>query len=68
MTSVVVIMIGRVVSHTTNQPGGRVHGQVKLATMSSNASPEIKVEPQVRLSILILSKTYSTSAIYLADS
>jgi hypothetical protein len=29
-------------SHSTNQPGRRVHGQVKLATMSSKVSPENK--------------------------
>jgi hypothetical protein len=29
-------------SHSTDQPGGRVYGQVKLATMSSNVSPENK--------------------------
>jgi hypothetical protein len=27
-------------SHSTNQPGGRVHGQVKLATISSKFLPE----------------------------
>ena len=52
-----------VVSHSTDQPGGRVHGQVKLAIMSSKVSPENKVEPQARLSILILSKTYPTMGI-----
>jgi hypothetical protein len=29
-------------SHSTDQPGGRVHGQVKLATVSSNVSPKNK--------------------------
>ena len=52
-----------VVSHSTDQPGGKVHGQVKLAIWSSNISPENKVEPQVRLSILILSKPYPTMGI-----
>ena len=47
-------------SHSTDQPGGKVHDQVKLAIWSSNVSPENKVEPQVRLSILILSKAYPT--------
>ena len=46
-------------SQSTDQPGGKVHGQVKLAIWSSNASPENKVEPQ-GLSILILSKAYPT--------
>jgi hypothetical protein len=54
------------VFHSTDQPGGRVHGQVKLVTMSSKVSHENK--PQSRLSILILSKAYPTSGIYLADS
>jgi hypothetical protein len=30
------------VSHSTDQPEGRVHGQVKLATMSSKVSPKNK--------------------------
>ena len=38
-------------------------GQVKLAIMSSKVSPENKVEPQARLSILILSKAYPTMGI-----
>ena len=50
-------------SHSTDQPGGKVHCQVKLAIWSSNVSPENKVEPQVRLSILILSKAYPTMGI-----
>jgi hypothetical protein len=29
-------------SHSTDQPGGRVHGQGKLATISSKVSPENK--------------------------
>ena len=49
-----------VVSHSTDQPGGKTHGQVKLAIWSSNVSPENKVEPQASLSILILSKAYPT--------
>ena len=52
-----------VVSHSTDQPGGKIHGQVKLAIWSSNESPENKVEPQARLSILILSKAYPTMGI-----
>ena len=32
-----------VVSHSTDQPGGKVHGQVKLAIMSSKVSPETKL-------------------------
>jgi hypothetical protein len=52
-------------SYSTDQPGGRVHGQVKLATISSKVSPENK--PQARLSIPILTKAYLTSGIYLAD-
>ena len=52
-----------VVSHSTDQPGGKTHGQVKLATLSSNESPENKIEPQARLSILILSKAYPTKGI-----
>ena len=47
-------------SHSTDQPGGRAHGQVKLAIMSSKVSPETKFEPQARLSMLILSKAYPT--------
>ena len=50
-------------SHSTDQPGGKVHGQVKLAIWSSNVSPENKVEPQARLSILILNKTYPNMGI-----
>ena len=50
-------------SHSTDQPGGKVHDQVKLAIGSSNVSPENKVESQVRLSILILSKIYPTIGI-----
>ena len=53
-------------SHSTDQPGGRVQGQVKLAIISSKVSPEN--EPQARLSILILSKTYPSSGIYSTDS
>jgi hypothetical protein len=34
-------------SHSTDQPGGRVHGQVKLATMSSKVSPENKAISKV---------------------
>jgi hypothetical protein len=30
------------VSHSIDQPEGRVHGQVKLATMFSKVSPESK--------------------------
>jgi hypothetical protein len=30
------------VSHSTDQPEGSVHGQIKLATMSSKISPENK--------------------------
>ena len=52
-----------VISHSTDQPGSKVHGQVKLAIWSSNISPENKVEPQARLSILILSKAYPTKGI-----
>ena len=40
-----------------------MRGQVKLAIMSSKVSPENKVEPQARLSILILSKAYPTMGI-----
>jgi len=29
-------------SHSTDQPGGRVQGQVKLAIISSKVSPETK--------------------------
>jgi hypothetical protein len=29
-------------SHSTDQPGGRVHGQVKLAIITSKVSPENK--------------------------
>jgi len=50
-------------SHSTDQLEGRVHGQVRPATISSKVSPENKVEPQIRLSILILSKTYPTMGI-----
>jgi hypothetical protein len=42
MTSFIVIIIGRGLSHSTDQPEGRVHGQVKLATISSKVSPENK--------------------------
>ena len=52
-----------VVSHSTDQPGGKTHSQVKLATLSSNKSPENKIEPQARLSILILSKAYPIKGI-----
>ena len=52
-----------VVSHSTDQPGGKIHGQVKLAIWSSNVSHGNKVEPQARMSILILSKTYPTMGI-----
>ena len=48
-------------SHSTDQPRGKVHGQVKLATISSNQY--LKVVPQARLSILILSKAYPSSDI-----
>jgi hypothetical protein len=34
--------LARDVSHSTDQTEGRVHGQVKLATMSSKVSPENK--------------------------
>ena len=44
-------------SHSTDQPGGRVQGQVRLANRSSKLVPEKKTVPQARLSILILSKT-----------
>jgi hypothetical protein len=44
----------------------RVHSQVKLAFMTQNI--HLKTKPQTRLSILILSKAYPTSGIYLADS
>jgi hypothetical protein len=40
-------------SHSTVQPSGRVDGQVTLATISSRVP--IKIVPQARLSILILS-------------
>ena len=55
--------LAEVGSHSTDQPGGRVRGQVKLAIMSSKVSTENKVEPQTRLSILILSKAYPTMGI-----
>ena len=63
MTSLGIVIVVGVVSHSTDQPGGKVHGQVKLAIGSSNVSPENKVEPQPRLSILILSKAYPTLGI-----
>ena len=53
-----------VISHYTDQQGGKVQGQVKLANISSKVSPEIKIEPQARLSILILGKAYPTIGIY----
>jgi hypothetical protein len=58
------------VSRSTDQPAGRVHGQVKLATMSSNVSPEEKAISKTypTSGILVLSKTYPTSGIYLADA
>jgi hypothetical protein len=40
-------------SHSTVQPGGRVDGQVIPATISSRVP--VKIVPQARLSILILS-------------
>ena len=43
-------------SHSTDQPGGKVHGQVRLANRSSKLVPEKQCH-KARLSILILSKT-----------
>ena len=64
MTSLGIISsLARDGSHFTDQPGGNVHGQVKLAICSSNISPGNKVEPQAGLSILILSKAYLTMGI-----
>jgi hypothetical protein len=40
-------------SHSTVQPGGKVDGQATPATMSSREP--VKILPQARLSILILS-------------
>jgi hypothetical protein len=42
MTSFSVIIIGQGYIHSTDQLGGRVHGHVKLAIMSSKVSPENK--------------------------
>jgi hypothetical protein len=35
-------------SHSTDQPEGRVHGQVRLATMSSKVSPENKAASKAK--------------------
>ena len=43
-------------SHSTDQPGGKVHGQVRLANRSSKLVPEKQCH-KARLSILKLSKT-----------
>ena len=59
-----VILLAGDASHSTDQLGGSVHDQVKLATMSSKVSLENKT---IRLNILIISKAYPTSGIYLAD-
>jgi hypothetical protein len=40
--------------HSTVQPGGKVDGQVNPETISSSKVP-VKIMPQARLSILILS-------------
>ena len=49
-------------SHSKDQLGGRVQGQVKPAIISSESVPK-KTVPQARLSILIFSKTYPSSDI-----
>ena len=48
-------------------PGGRVHDQVKLAAISCMSLPE-KYEPQARLSILILNKTYPSGDNYITNT
>jgi hypothetical protein len=53
-------------SHSTDQLEGRVHGQVKLAIMSSKVLPENKVTSKVEYTDT--QKAYLTSGIYLADS
>ena len=63
MTSLGTVIIGRSRIPFHRPTRGTVHGQVKLAIWSSNVSPENKVEPQARLSILILSKAYPTKGI-----
>ena len=63
MTSLGTVIIGRSRIPFHRPTRGTVHGQVKLATFSSNKSPENKIEPQARLSILILSKAYPTKGI-----
>src|SRR5579883_1067590 len=57
---------GSAESHSTVHPGGKVLGQVIPAGKSTAGSPANKVMPQARQSILILSKTYPSSGIYLA--
>jgi hypothetical protein len=46
------------ISYSTNQPEGRVHGQVKLATMSSKVSHENKATSNIFWLSVVFAKKY----------
>jgi hypothetical protein len=48
MTSLTLSSLAGDGSHSTEQPGGRVHGKVKLATISSKVLPENKATSKAK--------------------